>query len=162
MIVGGGFAEGLRIGCRWGLGLVERKIHLRTLSPVVCTDRIVNQGLSSGREEERWLRRGCGGPNLGGTGTAQGSSRRIRGESPRAVTSSANLTGITLRSILSLMETFGKRSFFPPSRGIWRTRARCNARGVVDQVLSGGINVWCCCSCCQHWSASPEILAAGE
>ena len=82
MIVGGGFAEGLRIGCRWGLGLVERKIHLRTLSPVVCTDRIVNQGLSSGREEERWLRRGCGGPNLGGTGTAQGSSRRIRGEKP--------------------------------------------------------------------------------
>ena len=84
------------------------------------------------------------------------------GKSPRAVTSSANLTGITLRSILGLMETFGKRSFFPPSRGIWRTRARCNARGGVDQVLSGGINVWCCCSCCQHWSASPEILAAGE
>ena len=123
VIVGVGPPEGLRIGCRWGLGLVECEIHLRTLSPVVCTDRLVNRRQGFGGEQEG--RMGGGGGGCGGPRAWNNSGqpdRRIRGKNlRRAVTSSVNFEYAIAASSQrpdSLMEAFGNRSFFPPPRDI--------------------------------------------
>ena len=85
MIAGVSPSKGLGIGCRWGLGLVECEIHLRTLPPTVCADRLVNRGVrvreGTGGEGRGWQRKEQSSPK-GWMGTAEGSRRRIREPKP--------------------------------------------------------------------------------
>ena len=74
MIVGVSPSEGLRVGYRWGLGLFDSEIHLRTLTPVVLMDRLVNRGVGErkGAGGGGWgmVERGRSSPD-GGMGMAQ-------------------------------------------------------------------------------------------
>lgn len=96
MAVGVSPLEGLRIGCRWGLGLVECEIHLRTLSPVVRTGRSANRVEGFGRIQEGRAGGGretkeVGGWNRNGCGSQADQGATAKTPEPRGMTSFRNL-----------------------------------------------------------------------
>ena len=70
--------QGVGIGCGWGPGLVECEVHLRTVSPVVCTNRLKNRGLRFGGETGGEGKRKVIKQSKGWNRMAEDSRRRIR------------------------------------------------------------------------------------